>query len=70
MIQARNRLRFTLETLSPRWIFSKVFRQNLDRDVPIQTLVTGTVYLPHPTLADLFDDAVRAEAATDEISHF
>jgi hypothetical protein len=30
----------------------------------------GAVYLTHPALADLFDDAVVAEGATDEVSHF
>jgi hypothetical protein len=29
----------------------------------------GAVHLPHPTLADLVDDAVVAEGATDEVSH-
>jgi hypothetical protein len=69
MIQARNSPRFALEALAPRWVFGEVFGQHLDGNVPIQPLVLRPVHLTHPSLADLFDDAVVTKGATDEILH-
>ena len=39
------------------------------RHVPIQPFVMSPVNLTHPALADLFDDAVMAEGAIDEVLH-
>ena len=44
--------------------------EDLDRHVPIQSLVVGPIHHAHPALADLVDDAVVAEGATDEVSHY
>jgi hypothetical protein len=41
---------------------------HLYRHIPIQPLVMRPVNLAHPALADLLDDAVVPEGATDEVT--
>ena len=69
MIEPGDRLGLSLEARDAFRVLSDRCRQHLDRHVPIEPLVARPVDLAHPTLADLLDDAVVAEGATDEVSH-
>jgi hypothetical protein len=44
-------------------------RQHLDGDITVESLVVGAVDLSHAAGADLLDDTVVAECATDEVLH-
>jgi hypothetical protein len=57
------------EQLGPRLVLRYRRRQHLDRHIPIKPLVVGPVHLAHPAFADLVDDAVVTEGATDEVLH-
>ena len=58
MIKSRNRLRFSLETLSDFGISFHVFVQNFHGNATAKLLVDGEVDVSHPTFADEIDDAV------------
>jgi len=69
MIQLGNSLCLSLETCETIGILSHSLMKHLNRNVPIQPLVVGAVHHPHPAGADLLDDAVVAEGATDHFCH-
>ena len=58
-----------LEAAQPVLVCGRRLRQHLDCYVPIEPLIVRPVDLAHPADADLLDDAVMAEGATDEVSH-
>jgi hypothetical protein len=65
MAQARQSLRFLAEP-GPRLLArEKPRRQHLHRHVPPQLLVPGAVHLAHAARAQLLQDRVVGERATD-----
>ena len=60
MVERRERLRLTLEPREPFGIAGEDVRENLDRDVAIESSVAGSVDLAHPARAQRRDDLVRA----------
>jgi hypothetical protein len=69
MVQLGNGLGFSFEAGQTINILSHSLMQHLDCHIPIQPLVVRPVDLAHPALADLLDDAIVPEGATDEVSH-
>ena len=57
--------------LSPSFFDPIMFRLGdlIYRHVPIKPFVMSPVNLTHPARADLLDDAVGPERATDEVTH-
>ena len=62
MIQRGEDLRFTLKSRKALRVSGKRFRQKLERDVAVKLRIARAIDLAHPTLADLGEDFVRAEA--------
>ncbi len=69
MVELGDCLRLALESRNALRILRHRRWQHLDRHVPIQPLIARSVNLAHPSLADLVDDAVVAEGATNKVSH-
>ncbi len=69
MREFRDRFGLAFETGKPIGVLRHRLGQHLDRHIAIELLVVGAVDLPHPALADFFDDAIVAERATDEVLH-
>jgi len=69
VVELRHRLGFALESSETIGILCDILMQHLDRHVAIETLVVRPVHHPHPTGADLLDDAVVAEGGADEVRH-
>ena len=61
VVERRQHLRFTLEAGQPFGITGKGVRQHLDRHVPVEGRVPGTVDLAHAAFADLGGDGIGAE---------
>ena len=62
MIERREDFGFALEPREPIGIGGEQWRQDLDRDLPLQLRVGGPIHLPHSAFADLRGDVVNAEA--------
>jgi len=58
----RNRLRFSSESSQRTLILRHPRWQNLDRDVPVESGIPGSVDLPHASRPERRDDVVRPEA--------
>ncbi len=69
MIESGHGPRLALEAGEAVGIVGHLLRQHLDRHVPVEPLVVRAVHDAHATLADLGQDPVVAERATDEIAH-
>ena len=63
VLDARERLGFTLEPREPLGIAGYRFRKNLDGDISLETLVARAVHLAHAAGADEVDDAIMSEDA-------
>src|SRR5512143_1253533 len=61
MIQRREQFCFALETCESIRITGKQLRQDLDRDVTLETCVPRPVDLAHTALPEFGEDLVRAE---------
>ena len=62
VVQCRKQLRFALESPEPFEICREHGRKNLDRDVPVQPRVAGTIGLAHATNTELAHDLVLVYA--------
>jgi hypothetical protein len=62
MIQRRERLRFAFKSRETFRVGGEYVRQNLDRDLPAQCGIGGSVDVPHAAFADRRADFVCAEA--------
>ena len=70
VVELGDRLCLSLEPGEAVRILCHRFVDDLNRDVAVEPLIMGAVHLAHPAGADLVDDAVVAEGATDEVLHF
>jgi hypothetical protein len=61
VVQCGENLRFTLEAGEPIAIVGERVREDLDRDIPIQSGVPGPIDLAHPSRAQGTDNLVRSE---------
>ena len=61
MIERCEQPRLSLEPLLPLFTFEEIFRQYLDRDLPIEARVLRPVDLPHPPRSEEREDLVGAE---------
>ena len=62
-------LRLACETKLELGILREFRRQDLDRHLPIEPRIAGTVDLPHPARPDRSDDLVRPQARTGSDCH-
>ena len=69
MVQAGDRLRFTLEARSPDRVVGDAWREDLDGDVAVQPGVARAVDLAHAARADERDDFIRAEPSAGSRGH-
>ena len=69
VIQRGEELGLSFEAGEPLLILRHRLGQHLDRHISIQPLVLASIDFTHPTSADLLDDAVMPERATDEVLH-
>ena len=69
MIQARDCLRFALETDTPDRVVSDRCRENLDGDVALQSAVARAIDFAHPTCTNQGDGFVRAETSAGSKRH-
>ena len=65
MGDARCQLRFAQEPRPPLVVRGEVRRQDLQRDVPTEPLVTGAVDLAHAAHTELFQDIVVCKGTLD-----
>jgi len=61
MIQAREQLRLALEARSPLFTFQEIFRENFQRNRPVDPRVPGPPDLSHPARAKQRENFVGAE---------
>ena len=69
MIQRREDFGFALEPHQPLCVCRNGLRQDLDRDLPLQVLVSGAIHLSHAADTDLGGDFIRAEASANSERH-
>src|SRR5438034_11272606 len=65
MVQRRQELRLALESDHALGVPSVDLREHLQRDVAVQTGVSGTVDLAHPARPELLDDAIVGDGLAD-----
>ena len=69
MVQGGEQASLPFETPQAFGVGTDAFGQDLDRDLPVEVRVDPLLDDAHPALADLLDDAVVTEGATDEVLH-
>jgi hypothetical protein len=69
MVQRGEGLGFPLEAREPVGVVCECLGQDLDRDVPVQLCVAGTIHPAHGAFTDLGGDLVRTDAGPRSQGH-
>ena len=69
MVQARNGLRFALETFAQLRIVGKMSGKNLDCDDAVEAGIARAVHLAHTARTERSDDFVGPQASPSRESH-
>jgi len=64
VIELREELGFSLETIQTLFVCRELFRKNLDRYVPPELRVPRSVHFSHPAFTDGREDLVVGECVT------
>ena len=50
-----------MELLACGFVAHRALWENFECDIAVEVLIVGAINFPHPTLADLIDDAIVSE---------
>ncbi len=69
VIERGQELRFALETREPIRVARERFEQDLDRDLPVEPRITGSIHLAHAARAERRHDFNGTEAGAGRETH-